>query len=163
MECGLCARGGAKCLILVNSHSKLMRQALLIISFYRTGTMKLREVKKLANVSQQQGEFVLWPKSQYLDRKGPFCYQDLYHSDPICKTEATIAYISMAVISTYRAHHWNWGTDLHPMVGGPRSQALEIKSIKPILSTCCNKSLTANTEQFLGGRNGIQIQATWHF
>lgn len=66
MECRLCARGGAKCLILVNSHSKLMRQALLIISFYRTGTMKLREVKKLANVSQQQEEFVLWPKSHII-------------------------------------------------------------------------------------------------
>lgn len=33
--------------VLVNSHSKPMRQPLLLISFFRTGKIKLREAKKL--------------------------------------------------------------------------------------------------------------------
>ena len=46
---------GQKPYVLVNSHSKPMRQALLLISFYRTGKIKLREAKKLAKVSQHGG------------------------------------------------------------------------------------------------------------
>lgn len=76
-------RGGAgqEPYILVNSHSKPMRQPLVLISFFRTGKIKLREAKKLAKVSQDGGTFVLWPRRCYDLCKGPFCYQGSYYSN----------------------------------------------------------------------------------
>lgn len=101
-------QGGS--LTLVNSHSKPVRQALLLISFYRIGKIQLREAKKLAKVSQHGGTFVLWPRRYYDYCKGPFCYQDSYYSNLFAREEQHGIYLHSNNIniqsSLLKLRHW---------------------------------------------------------